>query len=139
VAEYLRLRRELREAQGDIEDGIADESLARAIQADIAQLKKNANVKDYADAMDELRALRLVKPFKGDNTALSGMSDAQSAAVLAKIDADGTRKALERVSALVDGIYIKNAPDFHRFGPGDAGNHPKVEREVRALRSAAFR
>jgi hypothetical protein len=55
VAEYLRLRRELREAQGDIEDGIADESLARAIQADIAQLKKTANVKDYADAMDELR------------------------------------------------------------------------------------
>jgi hypothetical protein len=30
VAEYLKLRRELRQAEGDIEDGIADESLARA-------------------------------------------------------------------------------------------------------------
>jgi hypothetical protein len=103
VAEFLKLRRELRQAEADIEDGIADESLARAIQGDIARLKQTASVKDYADTLDELRALRLVKPFQGDNTALSGMSNAEAAAVLAKIDANGTRKALERISALVDG------------------------------------
>jgi hypothetical protein len=112
VAEYLKLRRELRQAQGDIEDGIADESLERAIQADIAQLRKVANVKDYMDALDELKALRLVKPFQGDNTALSGMSNAEAAAVLAKIDGNGTRKALKRVSALVDGITSKTRQIF---------------------------
>jgi hypothetical protein len=83
VAEYLKLRRELRQTEGDIEDGIADESLARAIQADIAQLRKVANVKDYMDALEELKALRLVKPFQGDNTALSGMSNVELGAVLA--------------------------------------------------------
>jgi hypothetical protein len=104
VAEYLKLRRELRQAEGDIEDGIADESLARAIKQDIAQLRKVANVRDYMDALEKLKALRLVKPFQGDNTALSGMSDAESKAILGKIDANGTRKALERISAIIDGI-----------------------------------
>jgi hypothetical protein len=127
VTEYLKLRRELRQAEGDIEDGIADESLARAIQADITRLKKTPSVNDYTGTLDELRALRLVKPFEGDNTALSGMSNSEAAAVLAKIDANGTRKALERVSAIIDGYYLKNAPDFHGCGPGDTGNHPEVE------------
>jgi hypothetical protein len=104
VAEYLKLRRELRQAEADNEDGAADESLARAIKQDIARLKKMASVTDYVDALDKLKALRLVKPFQGDNTALSGMSNAESAAVLAKIDANGTRKALERISAIVRGI-----------------------------------
>jgi hypothetical protein len=107
VAEYLRLRRELRQAEADIEDGIADESLVRAINSDLARVRQLPNVKDYADAIDKLKALRLVKPFQGDNTALSGMSDAQAKAVLAKIDANGTRKALERVSSLVDAITSK--------------------------------
>jgi hypothetical protein len=104
VVEFVKLRRELRQAEGDIEDGIADESLARAIKQDIARLRQVANVKEYMDALDKLKALRLVKPFNGDNTALSGMSNAESAAVLAKIDANGTRKALERVSAIIDAI-----------------------------------
>jgi hypothetical protein len=112
VAEYLKLGRELRQAEGDIEDGIADESLSRAIQADIAQLRKVANVRDYMNALDELKALRLVKPFQGDNTALSGMSNEEAAAVLAKIDANGTRKALERVSAIVDAITSKTRQIF---------------------------
>jgi hypothetical protein len=112
VAEYLKLRRELRQAEGDIEDGMADESLARAIKQDIAQLRKVANVADYMDALEKLKALRLVKPFQGDNTALSGMSNAESAAVIAKIDANGTRKALERVSAIIDGITSKTRQIF---------------------------
>jgi hypothetical protein len=70
VAEYLKLRRELGQAEGDIEDGIADESLARAIKQDIAQLRQVANVKEYMDALDKLKALRLVKPFQGDNTGI---------------------------------------------------------------------
>jgi hypothetical protein len=36
---------------------------------------------DYIDALDKLEALRLVKPFHGDNTALSGMSNAEANAV----------------------------------------------------------
>lgn len=107
VTQYLKLRRELRDAEADIEDGIADESLAVAIKRDIAQLKKVQNVADYTESLEKLKALRLVKPFQGDNTALSGMSDAEAKAILAKIDANGTRKALERVSALVDDITSK--------------------------------
>jgi hypothetical protein len=49
--------------------------------------------------------LRLVKPFRGDNTALSGMSNAE-------IDANGTRKALERVSAIIDAITSKTRQIF---------------------------
>ncbi len=104
VTQYLKLRRELRDADADIEDGIADESLATAIKRDITQLKQSQNVRDYTGALEKLKALRLVKPFQGDNTALSGMSDAQAKAILDKIDANGTRKALEKVSALVDRI-----------------------------------
>jgi hypothetical protein len=77
VTEYLKLRRELRQAEGDIEDGIADESLVRMVKQDIAKLRKMASVTDYIDALDKLKALRLVKPFMGDNTALSGMSNAE--------------------------------------------------------------
>jgi hypothetical protein len=137
VAEYLKLRREMRQADADAEDGIADATLPVMIRMDIMKLKKTPSVNDYIGTLDELRALRLVKPFEGDNTALSGMSNEEAAAVLAKIDANGTRKALERVSAIVDGHYLKNAPDFHGCRPGDTGNHPGVEREIRALRSAA--
>jgi hypothetical protein len=57
----------------------------------------------------------------------AGMSNAESVAVLAKIDANGTRKALERISAIVEGNHISNAPNLHRFGPGEAGNHRKME------------
>jgi hypothetical protein len=40
------------------------------------------------------------------------MSNAESAAVLAKIDANGTRKALERVSAIIDAITSKTRQIF---------------------------
>jgi hypothetical protein len=52
-----------------------------------------ANVKEYMDALDKLKAPRLVKPFQGDNMALSGMSNADAAAVLAK----STQTALGRL------------------------------------------
>jgi len=116
VAEYLKLRRELRQAEGDIEDGIADATLPVMIRMDIMKLKKTPSVNDYTGTLDELRALRLVKPFEGDNTALSGMSNEEAAAVLAKIDANGTRKALERVSAIVDGITSKTRQIFMDAG-----------------------
>jgi hypothetical protein len=106
VAEFLKLRRELRQAEADIEDGIADESLAVAIKSDIAQVRRAQNVKDYTAALEKLKGLRLVKPFEGDNTALSGMSDAESEAILAKADANGTRKALDRISGIVDAITL---------------------------------
>lgn len=107
VKEYVKLRRELRQAEADIEDGLADESLVRMVKGDIARLKKMASVTDYMDALDKLKALRLVKPFVGDNTALSGMSNDESKAILAKIDANGSRKALERISAIVESITSK--------------------------------
>lgn len=104
VSRFLKERRDLRQAQADIEDGIADESLAVLIKQEIAQLRKLPNVKDYAEALDKLKALRLVKPFRGDNTALSGMSDKEAKAILDKADKDGTRKALDKVSSIVDAI-----------------------------------
>lgn len=107
VKEYVKLRREQRQADADVEDGLADESLVRMVKGDIARLKKMASVTDYIDALDKLKALRLVKPFMGDNTALSGMSNAESKTILAKIDANGSRKALERISAIVESITSK--------------------------------
>lgn len=112
VKDYVKARRELRQAEADIEDGIADESLGRMIKQEIAQLKKMASVTNYIDAVDKLRALRNVKPFEGDNTALSGMSNAESKAILAKIDGNGSKRAMERISALVDSITSKTRQIF---------------------------
>ena len=107
VARFIQLRRELRQAQADVEDGIADESLVRGLQSDIAQVRQQQNVKDYAQTLDKLKALRLVKPFKGDNTALSGMSDKQAKDIIAKADKNGTRAKLDKVSAIVDSITAR--------------------------------
>jgi hypothetical protein len=104
VKEFLKLRRELRQAEADIEDGIADESLAVGLKSDIAQVRRSQNVKDYTQALDKLKALRLVKPYQGDNTALSGMSNAEAQAILDKADKDGKRKALDKISGIVDAI-----------------------------------
>jgi hypothetical protein len=104
VKRFIELRRELRQAEADIEDGIADESLARGLKSDIAQIRKQQNVKDYAEALDKLKGLRLVKPFNGDNTALSGMSNKEAADIIAKADKDGTRAKLDKVSGIVDAI-----------------------------------
>lgn len=84
MEEYVKTRRELRLAEADIDDGLADESLGRMLKQDIAKLNKMASVRDYLDTVDKLRALRNVKPFVGDNTALSGMSNAEATAIIAK-------------------------------------------------------
>lgn len=116
VQRFLKERRDLRQAEADIEDGIADESLARMIKNELAQLKRLPNVKDYTEALDKLKALRLVKPFQGDNTALSGMSDKEAKAILAKADQNGTRKALDSVSALVDSITSRTRQIYVESG-----------------------
>lgn len=116
VKEFLRLRKELRSAEADIEDGVADESLATMINRELAQIRKLEPVKNYASALDKLKGLRVIKPFTGDNTALSGMSDAQSKAILAKIDANGTRKALDKISAIVDTITSRTRQIYAESG-----------------------
>ncbi|SOD42712.1 hypothetical protein SAMN06298226_3073 [Nitrosovibrio sp. Nv4] len=40
VQAYVRTRRELRDAEADIEDGIADESLGRVLKQEIAKLRQ---------------------------------------------------------------------------------------------------
>jgi len=55
VLVYVRTRRELRDAEADIEDGIADESLGRVLKQEIASLKKLPAAKEYMDAGDKLR------------------------------------------------------------------------------------
>ncbi|MBA4143458.1 MAG: hypothetical protein H0X43_10760 [Nitrosospira sp.] len=52
VKEYVKARRELRQAEGDIEDGIADESLARMLKQDIARLRQTPKVRDYMGAVE---------------------------------------------------------------------------------------
>lgn len=42
-----------------------------------------ASVTDYIDALEKLKALRLVKTFVGDNNFLSGMSNHEAKAILA--------------------------------------------------------
>lgn len=116
VKDYIKTKRELRQAQADIEDGIADESLGRMLQSDLSKLQKLQTVRDFTKATDKLRGLRNVKPFVGDNTALSGMSNAESKAILAKIDGNGTRKALDKISTLVDAITSKTRQIFMDAG-----------------------
>ncbi|MEO9231643.1 MAG: LPD38 domain-containing protein [Devosia sp.] len=104
VKDYIAKRREVRDAKADIEDGIADESLGRMLDNELATIKKEQAVKDYIKTADKLRGLNAIKPFEGDNTALSGMSNAESKAILAKIDSNGTKKALDEISGIIDTI-----------------------------------
>lgn len=98
---YVKTRRELRDAKLDIEDGIADESLGRVVKQEIAKLKKLPAVTDYVRAVEKLRALSGVKPFEGDKTSLSGMSNAESAEIISEAKKRGQEKAL------ADGITTK--------------------------------
>lgn len=107
VKRFLDQRRKLRQAEADIEDGIADESLASVIRNEIARLRKERSVKDYADTIDRLKALRLVKPFEGDNTALSGMSDAKARQVIAEAEKSGKRAALDKISGIINQITAR--------------------------------
>ncbi|SEP38695.1 hypothetical protein SAMN05216316_2725 [Nitrosovibrio sp. Nv6] len=77
------------------------------MKQEIAKLRQTPTVKDYVRTVEKLRALSGVKPFEGDNTALSGMSNAESAKIISDAKKRGRDKALERVSALVDGITTK--------------------------------
>ncbi|MBI4695594.1 MAG: hypothetical protein HY749_16375 [Gammaproteobacteria bacterium] len=63
-------------------------------------------IQEALDAGDDALARRLenYKPFEGDNTALSGMSNAEAAQVMAKARQDGTYAALEDIGSRVDAI-----------------------------------
>lgn len=116
VKEYVKVRRELRVAEADIDDGLSDESLGRMLKQDIAKLKKMANVRDYLDTVEKLRALRIVKPFNGDNTALSGMSNAEADAIIAKAKRQGKEKALTGIASMIDTITTKTREIFVEAG-----------------------
>jgi len=107
VVKYIAKRREIRQADAYVEEGEADDSLTGVIKDQLAVLRKNQNVKDYINAVDSLRALTGIKPFSGDNTALSGMSNEESRAILAKAKQDGKDGALGRVAVMVDAIIAK--------------------------------
>lgn len=116
VERYAKLRRDLRNALADIEDGVADETLAEVIREEIDKLKWDKQVADYIEVADKLRALRGIKPFEGDNTALSGMSNAEAAAVVDKARKNGHEEALRRVSAIVDSITDQTRRIFVESG-----------------------
>lgn len=116
VTEFIQKRRELRQMELDVEDGIADAGDAAALRSEVNALQREQTVKDYTKTIDSLKASRATKPFDGDNTALSGMSDTKAAAILAKIDGNGTRKALEKVSAIVDTITSRTRQIYIESG-----------------------
>ncbi|HEU4854385.1 MAG TPA: LPD38 domain-containing protein [Nitrosospira sp.] len=116
VIEFIQKRRELRQMELDVEDGIADAGDAAALRSEVNALQREQTVKDYTKTIDSLKASRATKPFDGDNTALSGMSDTKAAAILAKIDGNGTRKALEKVSAIVDTITSRTRQIYIESG-----------------------
>ena len=107
VRDYIARRRELRQAEADVEDGLADQTLVDMTKSEIAALRKEQAVRDYSTAIDRIKALQSIKPFVGDNTALSGMSDTKAEDVIAKARQGGSIEALERVSAAVDAITAK--------------------------------
>lgn len=63
-------------------------------------------IAEAAESGDFVLASRLAnhKPYEGDNSALSGMSDAEARAVMAKARADGKFDALEDIGRRVDEI-----------------------------------
>lgn len=104
VQEYIAKRREIRQAESDVEDGVADDSLVAILKTDLAALKNDKDVKIYINAVDRLKALKTARPYKGDNTALSGMSDAKAKSVISNAKQDGKDKALNSISQRVDAI-----------------------------------
>ena len=108
VLEYIKLRRDLRQAEADIEDGLADESLARVINSEITALKRTGEeINEYTESQDKLKSLRNAKPFVGDNTWLSGMKDSEAEKIVADAKADGTEPALLAISKMIDAITSK--------------------------------
>lgn len=104
VKDYIATRRELRRFEDEVDEGLADASSLFAPKQKLARLKKDADVAAYIKATEDLAQVRAAKPFQGDNTALSGMSDQDAAALVAKAKADGKHAALEKISGMVDAI-----------------------------------
>lgn len=104
VVEFIQKRRELRQAQSDVEDGLADPATEILLDREVSELRKEKLVGDYVQAVEQLKRLQNIKPFDGDNTALSGMSDSDAKEIIRKAEETGRLEALQRVSSLVDEI-----------------------------------
>lgn len=116
VLEYKSVRKQLRVAEADVQDGEADQSAVDALNNELAKLRKKQNVKDYVGAVDELRALQNAKPFTGDNTALSGMGNKEAADILAKAKQDGRDVTMEALSKKVYAIIAKTRENMVKGG-----------------------
>ncbi|SOD42346.1 LPD38 domain-containing protein [Nitrosovibrio sp. Nv4] len=104
VVEFIQKRRELRQAQSDVEDGLVDPTDEILLDREVSELRKKKAVQDYVQSIEQLKRLQNMKPFDGDNTALSGMSDAAAKAVIQKVKETGKLEALQRASSMVDEI-----------------------------------
>lgn len=104
VKDFIKTQREVRRYQDEVDEGLADASSLFAPKQRLARLKKDADVMAYIEAKDALKVVRNTKAFDGDNTALSGLSNQEAAAMVAKARKDGKFDALEKISGMVDDI-----------------------------------
>jgi hypothetical protein len=100
VTEVQAARVALRKAEEEYRNGLADDSAPEIYRQRIARLRKaSPEVKEYLDLLKEIDALKRIKPFEGDNTALSGMTNDEAEAILANAP-----EGMDEVMAKMDEI-----------------------------------
>lgn len=85
VQRFIDKEREMATAERDVETGDADDSLLLVVRKELESLREEPVVEQYIKARERHLKIRHAKPFVGDNTALSGMSNEDAEQALAKL------------------------------------------------------
>jgi hypothetical protein len=102
IVRLKELRKNLRDTKAAIEEGNAEGGAAMALQDEIDGLLRRSEVaREYDEVLAFLRRISSVPAYEGDNTALSGMSNEDAAAILAEYQG---RPGLDRVMEIHDAI-----------------------------------
>ncbi|MBV5329433.1 MAG: hypothetical protein JZU65_17715, partial [Chlorobium sp.] len=107
VVWFVTAERELLVAEKDLALGNIDEAELAAIQSELTALKRDPLVKQYLLARERHVAMKKMKPYRGDNTNLSGMSDLEAQGVFASLPAE-VRTKYEALANKIDAIIAKN-------------------------------
>lgn len=116
VQEYLRVAKELNGYKFDAIHGQADATAVKTLQSQLSKLEQEKDVDDFTTAFVRAKALASAKPFVGDNTSLSGMSDKEAAEIIAKAKQDGTERALAAIAKDVYDITSKTRENLVKGG-----------------------
>jgi N12 class adenine-specific DNA methylase len=95
VQRFIQKERELATAERDVETGDADDSLLLVVREELNRLREEPIIEQYVKARERHRKIRHAKPFLGDNTTLSGMSNEAAEQVLANLPVERRRQYQE--------------------------------------------